>query len=156
MTDHPTELELIEWVADRLETERAEAVQAHVAACDACRQKASAQREAWDNAGGWDVRPPARDLWPAVEARLRDDRHAAQVNRPGWPRVAIRAAAAVLLAAAVGHVAGRLVRSRGGQSPPPTAFVQSLHLDALGGKSAVGLSDALQALMPEYSKEDIR
>ncbi|HUU91661.1 MAG TPA: hypothetical protein VM238_10665 [Phycisphaerae bacterium] len=154
--NHPTELELIEWTAGRLERERAEAVGAHVADCEVCARTASAQRDTWDALGDWTVAPPACDLWPAVEARIEGTSAPARAVGPSWPRTVFRAAAAILLAAAVGHVAGRWVRSRMGKPPVEAAFVESLRLDALGGESAVGLSTALQTLVPDYLKEDVR
>ena len=154
--NHPTELELIEWTAGRLESERAQAVRAHVAVCEPCARTARAQRDTWDALGNWTVTPPARDLWPAVEAQLEGTSAPARAGRPSWPRTVFRAAAAVLLAAAVGHVAGRWVRSRVGKPPVATAFAESLHLDEFGGESAVGLSTALQTLVPDYLKEDVR
>ncbi len=154
--NHPTELELIEWTAGRLEPERARAVHAHVAVCEACARTAAAQRDTWDALGNWTVTPPACDLWPAVEAQLEGTSAPARAGRPSWPRTAVRAAAAILLAAAVGHVAGRWVRSRVGEPAVAVAFAESLHLDALGDGSAVGLSSALQTLVPDYLKEDVR
>jgi len=154
--NHPTELELIEWTAGRLEPERAQAVRAHVAVCEACARTAATQRDTRDALGDWTVTPPARDLWPAVEAQLEGTAAPARAGRPSWPRTAVRAAAAILLAAAVGHVAGRWVRSRVGKPPVEAAFVESLHLEALAGESAVGLSSALQTLVPDDLKEDLR
>ena len=154
--NHPTELELVEWTAGRLEPERAEAVRAHVADCEACARTASAQRDTWDALGDWTVTPPACDLWPAVEARLEGTSAPARAVGRGWFRTVFRAAAAILLAAAVGHVAGRWVRSRVGEPPVEVAFVESLHLEALAGESAVGLSSALQTLVPDDMKEDVR
>jgi len=154
--NHPSELELIEWAAGRLEPERARAVHAHVAVCEACARTAAAQRDTWDALGDWTVAPPACDLWPAVEAQLEGASAPARAGRPSWPRTVFRAAAAIVLAAAVGHVAGRWVRSRVGKPPVAVAFAESLHLEALASESAAGLSTALQTLAPDYLKEDVR
>jgi anti-sigma factor RsiW len=156
MMNHPTELELVEWTAGRLEPERARAVHAHVAVCETCARTAAAQRDTWDALGNWTVTPPACDLWPAVEAQLEGTSAPARAGRPSWLRTAVHAAAAILLAAAVGHVAGRWVRSRVGEPAVEVAFVESLHLEALAGESSVGLSTALQTLVPDDLKEDVR
>ena len=154
--DHPAELELIEWVAGRLTPERAAAIETHLAACDPCRHKASAQRQTWDAMGDWTVTPRAHHLWSCVEARLRDTSGHVRRERTGWPWMVVRAAAAILLAAAVGHVAGRWVRSRTVGPPSTTTFAEALHLDALGAESPVGLTAAMRPLMPGLLKEDIR
>ena len=84
------------------------------------------------------------DLAAAViaAARMGPAAPAPGALRPPWPARLARAAAAALLAAGIGHLAGRLARP----APPPPAPVQprqvagAMHLDVLAAESPAGLS----------------
>ncbi|MBE3097535.1 MAG: zf-HC2 domain-containing protein [Planctomycetes bacterium] len=141
---HPTELERIEFVAGRLPAAQRAALERHLAECEACRRWTDDQRRAWDLAGAWRAEEPRADIAAGVLARA---------DRPGgivWSgRLGLLArAAAVLLAALAGHLAGRVVRDREARMPAlsaqaASAASEALCLEALGQDSPVGLSRAL-------------
>jgi len=158
--DHPNDLELVEWAGGRLPPDRAAAVGAHVAGCRPCRARADALAQTAGALDGWQVDAGGRDVWPAVEARIRRESRAAPDGRTGWVAVVLRAAAAILVAAVIGHAAGRLARpvimagrDGPGYAAARDAAARELHLDALASESPVGLRSALPVLLPDDAGE---
>jgi len=69
MTDRWTE-QLSEYLDDSLPTAEREALEAHLANCDECRDALDGLRRVVDRAHGLDDRPPSRDLWAGIAARI--------------------------------------------------------------------------------------
>ncbi|MBM4037181.1 MAG: hypothetical protein FJ290_01590 [Planctomycetes bacterium] len=146
---HLREAELVELAAGRLEPPARSAAEAHVGGCAECRARLDAAHRAWQALGSWEV-TAGHDLADAiVEVAGRQ----AQVPAvPAWRRAigpVLRAAAAVVLAAGIGHVAGRwAVPSR--VSLPPVAderaAAEALSLDVLALQSAAGLAETVLGL----------
>jgi anti-sigma factor RsiW len=138
--EHPGELELLEWRVGRLPADRAVSVEAHVAECDACRRAADRLAGAWGAMDALDPAPAGRDQWAAIDARL--DREPQRT--PSWLGVALRAAAAVVVAAAVGHWAAGWAR------PVPAttegAVIDALHLAVLSNETPAGLGETILEL----------
>ncbi len=118
MTDAWTD-RLSEYLDGELPEETAARLEAHLATCAACREVLSGLRRVVARARGLEDRPPTRDLWPAIEAHIREAPAAArpavggraegrrEAARPGGvrrlaltlPQWAAAAAALVLLSA---------------------------------------------------------
>lgn len=134
--------QLIRLVAGELSSgERATCI-AHIETCAHCRQRLEAQQQAWEMLGQWGV-----DLPPGG--------FTVDVNRPlgriepvlaGFPRHSWRMAAAVMLAAGAGVVAGLVVPSTStsiaAAEVPHDQVVEQLGLDELAESSG-----ALEALL---------
>ena len=160
--DHLKDLELVEWACGRLPPERAASAASHMAGCGLCRARADAFVRTAETLGRWQVDASGRDIWPATEAVLRRGGRSAPARRTGWFAAGLRAAAAVLLAAVIGHVAGRLARPvimaiRAGPDAAAArdAAARELHLDVLASESPVGfVNGALPVLLPADAGED--
>jgi len=106
----PEEASLVAWVLGELSGEELAAVEAHVAGCVACRERASRVRRLLDRMRALEPEPLARDLADEVLARLPATRG---VRRPVARALAL--AAAFLAAVAIGWICLRSARS-----PAPT------------------------------------
>lgn len=75
MTRHPAD-RLSAYLDDELTPDDANAVEAHVQSCDACRSAVEDLRALRVSAVAWAAAPaaPARDLWPGIAARLSGPR----------------------------------------------------------------------------------
>ena len=144
--DHLTDMDLIEWAAGRLPDGRRDEVDAHLAACAECRQRGRQFAGTWRALGGWDVGTDGRNLSARVAARAR--RRNVPL-RSGLLRRVAGAAAAIVLAAAMGHLAGQWRLSAtapdsgtsGPVTPDEAAVTATLHLHAFGIGSPAGLSE---------------
>jgi anti-sigma factor RsiW len=130
--DHLTEMQILARVQGRLTPDDAGPVEAHLQVCTACRERVAAQNHLWQQLETWGVPPVSADLAERVlDALPAPATH--RLPRVGWMRP-LRAAAAILLAIGLGHVAGRLTWKPASSPPAPdeAAVAQSLHLDDAG------------------------
>jgi anti-sigma factor RsiW len=119
----PTETELIRLVGGELSAARADELRQHLAHCRRCAAALAAIQSTWDVLGQWQVEPPQGNLTAAV---LR----AASRPRPmPWLRIA----AAILMAAGAGLLAGRTapLSAASPQTVSDAQLVEQLGLDAL-------------------------
>ncbi len=146
---HLNEAELLELAAGRLGSPARLAAEAHVEGCAECRARLDAARRVWQALGAWEV-TAGDDLAAAIVGAAV--RQAQLPPVPTWRRAVrpvLRAAAAVALAAGIGHAAGRWAFPRGAGSPPAVvdaderAAVEALSLDVLALQSAAGLAEAV-------------
>jgi anti-sigma factor RsiW len=84
------------YLDDELDQAERSAIETHLAACDECASALEALREVKSRARTLEDRPPERDLWPGIEARL-----AAAGSMAGGAAAAVRAARAADSAHAV-------------------------------------------------------
>lgn len=123
MSEHPTEERLNDHVDGLLAAPDAAAVEAHLAACAACRAEAEGLRALLREAAALPraVAPPA-ELWSALRAAT-----SARPARPAWTvRMTRRelAAAAVLLVALSSGITAALVRRGDSPAPPAVAAAE--------------------------------
>jgi len=152
--EHPSDLELMQWVAGRVEEGAAEAVEGHLGECEACCRRALELGRVDAALGRWAPEPPDADLWPAIRDRLAREPRPRRAL-PRWPGL-LRWAAAVALAGLVGHLAARAVRhGMGGPASAPVADVQTvaayLHLHAVTEKHPPGVSRSLDVFLEEVT-----
>jgi len=105
---------IADWVAGRLEPGVAPRVQEHLAACDSCRREAAAESRMRTLMRALPSEPLARDLTPAVLARIAD---AGKPVRLAW----FRRAPAVAFAAGVFCALALLVKAPQVRVQPPIA-----------------------------------
>ncbi len=126
---------LSEYLDDELAAPERTALDAHLAACDACRTTLEELRRVVTNARALDDRPPAADLWPTVATRIG-------LSPRGRARPVVRrlsftmpqlVAASVVLALLSGSVAWLMVR-RG--TAPTSPILVSERAPALFNASA--------------------
>lgn len=107
MTHHDAQDQLSAWLDGALDHDAARAVEAHLAACPACRAVSDSLRQVVSVASALQPSPPARNLWPGIEARIRSPQVAPiapPARRRGVPLAWAGLAAAGLL---VGVILGR-------------------------------------------------
>ena len=122
---------LSEYLDGELGVAERAALEAHLAACAACRATLDELRRVVARAQGLDDRPPTADLWPAIAEQIGVARLAGRrARRPFSFTVPQLAAASVALALCSGSVAWLLVRSR---VPPPVATAPSPSPGATAG-----------------------
>ena len=147
--EHLKDIELMEWAAGRAPAEERAAAEAHLAACPECQGRLDAARQTWQVLGQWQV-TAGRDLADSVLDAAGRQTQLPPV--PVWRRVAspvLRAAAAILLAAGIGHAAGRWAWPRLAGSPPivaeadELAAAKALSLDVLAQHSVANLAEAV-------------
>src|SRR5256885_1018975 len=111
---------LSEYLDDELPAPERTALDAHLAACDACRTTLEELRRVVTNARALDDRPPAADLWPTVATRigLSPRGRARPVVRRLSFTVPQLVAASVVLALLSGSVAWLMVRRETAPTPP--------------------------------------
>ncbi len=146
---HLRNLEIIELAGGRLGAEDLLAGEAHLEACAECRSRLEAARRTWQALGEWEVAPGRGLAARVVQAA------GCQAQLPptaAWRRAVrpvLRAAAAILLAAGIGHAAGRWACHSGpGSAAVPTgadeqAASEALSLDVLAYQSAAGLAESI-------------
>ncbi len=122
--DHLTDRQLLALVQGELVPEEAQT--AHIQDCATCQQRLAALKSVWGHLGAWSPPPPPQDLETRLLAALpvRPPVHQGQ-----WLR-SLRVAAALLLAAGIGHAAGRLAWRPAVANPADAdAAAAALHLD---------------------------
>ena len=131
--EHVKDIELIEWVANRLDSRREEAVQRHLDGCPTCRSRLAEMQSTWDVLGTWDVSVEAQRRAAESSSVLRQAERAASRRVYQFPgvRILFRIAASLIVAVLVGYTAGR--RSIGAQtrddSPELPQYVSALSLE---------------------------
>lgn len=126
---HPLE-ELSQYVDSDLAPARRAAVESHLAACSECAAVVEDLRAVAAFARTLPARPPERDLWPAIEARLPDvaPRGEQVIRFPAWRRrfsftLPQLAAAGFLLVLLSGSAAWLALRGARGPASVPVAGV---------------------------------
>jgi len=147
--DHLRDIELIEWAAGWVSVEERAEAEAHLATCLDCQGRLDAVRQTWRTLGQWQL-AAGRDLAAGIlEAAGRQTQ---LLPVPTWRRVAslvLRAAAAIVLAAGIGHAAGRWAWPRSTGSPPIVAKAderaasEALSLDVFAQQSVANLAEAV-------------
>ena len=145
--DHLTERQMQDHVRGTLAPDEALSFRAHLEGCGDCRQRLAAFEALWGQLGTWAVPAVPSDFDARVVAGLPTQEKARK--RLAW-RGSLRVAAALVLAAGMGHALGRLTWKP--LPPPPAgdanAAAAALHLD--DGATAETLLAALE--MPEEAR----
>lgn len=125
--NHVPDSQLLAHLQGRLAPPDAAQLLAHLRQCVPCQQRLTALESVWGHLATWTPAPPPLDLESRILASL-----------PGRPAVekgsawlgSLRVAAALLLAAGIGHAVGRMAW-RPADSPPvdAEAATAALHLD---------------------------
>lgn len=156
MTEHWID-RLSDYIDGDMDAPERAALEAHLAECDACSSVLADLRSVVDEAASLEGRPPERDLWPGIAARLeprgpvvvplekeRSIRHRFQASLP-------QLAAAVLAALLIGVAGAWYAFDRGqpGESGVPTVAREAVDSGAEGGSPYVPVSES--ATGPSYA-----
>jgi anti-sigma factor RsiW len=166
-SEHPTEERLNDHVDGLLSAPDTAAVEAHLAACAACRAEVEGLRALLGAVSGLprEVAPPV-EVWEALRAET-----SARPGRAAWTvRLTRRelAAAAVLLVALSSGITAALLRDRGGPEPsgavavegavarPPAAWVEFRRAEAEYLRTADDLEAVLAASRDALAPETVQ
>lgn len=149
---HLTEAQLLELIGGHLGPGDSAAAEDHLDACDACRLKHQQLFKTWQVLGQWEAARPDRDLREPIVA-------AADRRQGTWRRsalVAMKAAAAIVLAWAVGYEAGRSYRPEAPMGPEELKqrAAASIYLDAFESGTPAGLSEYVLADSRESGEKE--
>ena len=148
--DHISDLELLDYLAGRLDPPRKAEVDARLARSDAERQRLDALRRTWRLMGEWKVDASGSDLRARVARRIgRRRRPVLLPPSINWQAVR-RVAATWIVAIGLGVLGGRMLLpaeppSQNGQTQAETEdeVAQTLYLDAVGSGGSAGVAEAL-------------
>lgn len=106
---HVKDSELIKHVAGELPQPQRARVDEHVASCRHCRDRQRQISRTWRLLDDWRVEPLEAGLADAVSMAARREREAGFRQPTGWRKASLvlRAAAAILVAVGLGHLAAR-------------------------------------------------
>ena len=102
--DHLNDTQILDMLGGYVQADEKESLLAHVAQCSNCQQRLNEQRQIWDDLGALEIDTSGIDLLPKLTSAIHHrNRNIKFPSIQGWTRIA----ASILLAAAIGHVAGR-------------------------------------------------
>jgi len=125
--EHITDTQMLDMLGDHVQADEKESLLAHMAQCSNCQQRLNELRQTWDNLGALKIDTSGIDLMPNLTSAIH--------HRSGHidflsTRVLTRIAASILLAAVIGHVAGRFSTQKSteewGLATAQTSFLQVL------------------------------
>ena len=136
--DHVNDSQMLDLLGGHVPETEHRLLMAHIDQCDRCGAAWKHLTEAWDMLGDWDMDTTAIDLTAGIMARVP------QNTDIQWYQAGslLKIAASILVAASVGHMAGRLYRADASHTTDQQ-IVQAMHLGILAPNSATGWSDPL-------------
>ena len=123
---HVTDKQWQDHLQGALAAEEEQALAGHLRECGECQRRLASLKTTWELLGAWTA-PSATDLKMKILAALPAQPAAKRGHL--WLR-SMRVAAALLVAAGIGHAAGRMAWKPPMTTPPDAeAAAESLHLD---------------------------
>lgn len=101
------ELDVADWIRQRLDESQSQAMEAHAGKCDRCRELAAAERRIQHRMAALSAPELRRDLWPELAVRLEETASAYAERRP---RTRLRWVLVGALAVALAIVGTRIPR----------------------------------------------
>ncbi len=147
MTEHWID-RLSDYIDDDMEPSERAALEAHLAECAACSSTLADLREVVDQAASLEDRPPGRDLWPGIAARLEKrgpvvvPLEARRSSRDGFRLSLPQLAAAVLAALLIGVGGAWFAIERGEPGVPVVAERPADPSDEPGSSPFVPVSES--------------
>lgn len=167
LSNHPSQGELLDFAGGLVAEARRVAIEAHLRECEACAAAVEAAHATDRLLGSWQVEldQPLVDLWPKVAAATTEQADAPNAQPTlsflrWWQSPVVRLAASIVVAAVVGHVAGRGINLYQQASPlaaapsPEAAMTDEppvLLVEIFDTGSPAGLADLLLGEGPTES-----
>ena len=125
--EHITDTQMLDMLGGHVQADEKESLLAHMAQCSNCQQRLDELRQTWDDLGALEIDSSGIDLLENLTSAI---------NHRSWyidflsTRVLTRIAASILLAAVIGHTAGRFSTQKSteewGLATAQTSFLQVL------------------------------
>ena len=101
---HINDKQMLDMLGGHIQADEQERFLAHMAQCSNCQQRWNELRQTWDDLGAWEIDTSRIDLLPNLTSAIHyHRRHINFLSIRGLTRIA----ASILLAAVIGHVAGK-------------------------------------------------
>lgn len=125
--EHITDTQMLDMLGGHVKADEQESLLAHMAQCSNCQQRLDELRQTWDDLGALEIDTSGIDLLENLTSVINHrNRHINFLSIQGLTRIA----ASILLAAVIGHVAGRLSTQKSteewGLATAQTSFLQVL------------------------------
>ena len=125
--EHLNDTQIFDMLGGHVQADEQESLLAHMAQCSDCQQRLDELRQIWDDLGTWEIDTSRIDLLPKLTSAIHHrSRHTNFLSIQGLTRIA----ASILLAAVIGHVAGRFSTQKSteewGLATAQTSFLQVL------------------------------
>ena len=125
--EHINDMQMLDMLGGHVQADEHESLLAHIAQCSNCRQRLNELRQTWDDLGALEIDTSGIDLLENLTSAIQHrSRHIDFLSIRGLTRIA----ASILLAAVIGHVAGRFSTQKSteewGLAMAQTSFLQVL------------------------------
>ncbi len=102
--EHINDIMMIDLLGGHVQADEKESLLAHMAQCSNCQRRWNELRQTWDDLGALEIDTSGIDLLPKLTSAIHHrSRHTNFLSIQGLTRIA----ASILLAAVIGHVAGK-------------------------------------------------
>jgi hypothetical protein len=136
--DHVNDSQMLDLLGGHVPEIEHKQLMAHIGQCDPCRAHWQQLTDAWELLDDWDMDATDADLTAGIMARISQNKDVQWYQAGNLLKIA----ASILVAASVGHMAGRLYRTDGSHTTDQQ-IVQAMYLGILSPNSATGWSDPL-------------
>jgi len=102
--EHINDTQILDMLGGHVQADEKESLLAHITQCSNCQQRFNELRQTWDDLGALEIDTSRIDLLPKLTSAIHHrSRHINVLSIQGLMRIA----ASILLAAVIGHVAGK-------------------------------------------------
>ena len=132
--EHINDIMMIDLLGGHVQADEKESLLAHMAQCSNCQQRLNELRQTWDDLGALEIDTSGIDLLPKLTSAIHHrSRHINFLSIQGLTRIA----ASILLAVAIGHVAGKFSTQKSTEQWG-LATAQASFLEVLSPGSSTG------------------
>ena len=131
---HIKDTQMLDMLGGHVQADEKEGLLAHMAQCSNCQKRWNELRQTWDDLGTWEIDTSGIDLLPNLTSAIHHrSRHTNFLSIQGLTRIA----ASILLAAVIGHVAGKFSTQKSTEEWG-LATTQASFLEVLSPGSSTG------------------
>ena len=132
--EHINDTQILDMLGGHVQADEQESLLAHMAQCSNCQQRLNELRQTWDDLGTWEIDTSEIDLMENLTSAIHHrSRHINFLSIRGLTRIA----ASILLAAVIGHVAGKFSTQKSAEEWG-LATAQASFLEVLSPDSSTG------------------
>ena len=132
--EHINDTQMLDMLGGHVQADEQESLLAHIAQCSNCQQRLNELKQTWDDLGAWEIDTSGIDLLPNLTSAIHHrSQHINFLSIRGLTRIA----ASILLAAVIGHVAGKFSTQKSTEQWG-LATAQASFLEVLSPGSSTG------------------
>lgn len=131
---HIKDTQMLDMLGGHVQADEQESLLAHITQCSNCQQRLNELKQTWDDLGAWEIDTSGIDLLPNLTSAIHHRSwHTNFLSIQGLTRIA----ASILLAAVIGHVAGKFSTQKSTEEWG-LATAQASFLEVLSPGSSTG------------------